>query len=272
MIAYAARGNFAAVEPLFDVLYLGVDQTEQPPPDLVIYMFYAGRVRWLQGRLGEAREIYDRMCALIEKDPTLDSPEDRICCAWMLSLLEMSDKHFGEAERILRQPEVYSQSDRSSNVNGNTHLMLARLYWQQNREQEALAELRPALDYYEQLGISFPFLLEGQSIVPLIRLAIEKGICASYTHSLLEVLDADDSPLPINVPFTGATLTSREVEILRLVVSGYSNRGIAKDLIISEWTVKSHLTKIYRKLDVTSRTKAIARARELGLALPSNHL
>ena len=75
----------------------------------------------------------------------------------------------------------------------------------------------------------------------------------------------DDDPRPIEVPHTGAVLTRREVEVLGLIVAGYTNRGIAEDLVISEWTVKSHLTKMYRKLDVTSRTQAIARARELGI-------
>jgi ATP/maltotriose-dependent transcriptional regulator MalT len=78
-------------------------------------------------------------------------------------------------------------------------------------------------------------------------------------------LGADYEPRPVAVPDTGATLTPREVEVLRLVVAGCSNRAIAEELVISEWTVKSHLTRIYRKLDVSSRTKAIARARELGL-------
>jgi ATP/maltotriose-dependent transcriptional regulator MalT len=48
-------------------------------------------------------------------------------------------------------------------------------------------------------------------------------------------------------------------------VAGHSNRAIAEHLVISVWTVKSHLTKIYRKLDVASRTQAVARAHELGL-------
>jgi LuxR family maltose regulon positive regulatory protein len=265
MIAHAARGDYAAVEPLFDRLFLGVDQTGQPTPDLPIYLFFAGRVRWLQGRLQETHEIYTQMCALIDKDPRRAYPEIRICRAWMESLLAMEEGRYGEAERALRRPEVLDQKDRTSTVNGNTRLMLARLYWKQNRRAEALAELAPVLAYHKQLGIPLPILLEGQSVVPLLRYAVEQGLHEHYATYLLELLGADDEPHPVDVPQTGETLTPREVQVLRRVVDGYSNRAIAEALVISEWTVKSHLTKTYRKLDVCSRTQAIVRAHELGI-------
>jgi ATP/maltotriose-dependent transcriptional regulator MalT len=265
IIAHAARGDYAAVEPLFDLQFLGVDQEDQPTPDLPIYLFYAGRVRWLQGRLQEAREIYNRMCALIGEDPQGVFPEVRICLAWMRSLLEIADERYTEAEQTLRQPEVLEQSDRGSTVHGSTRLMLARLNLQQGRRKQALVELAPVLAYHKKLGIPFTLLLEGQSIVPLLRLAVEQGLQENYASYLLELLGADDQPRPVQVTRTGQTLTPRQVEILRLVMAGHDNRTISEQLFLSEWTVKSHLTKIYRKLDVTSRTQAIALARQLGL-------
>ncbi len=51
-------------------------------------------------------------------------------------------------------------------------------------------------------------------------------------------------------------LTDREMEVLRLVANGDSNRTIANKLYISEKTVKNHLTNIFQKLDVTDRTQA----------------
>jgi LuxR family maltose regulon positive regulatory protein len=264
IVAHAARGDYAAAEPLFDRLFVGVKSTDQSPPDLVIYLFYAGRVRWLQGRIGEAREIYAEMCALLEEDPRREFPEARVCHAWMESLLALADGRFADAECALRRPDVLEQEDRASTLNGHTRLMLARLRWQQNRKTDALAELASALAYYERLGIPSPILLEGQSIVPLLRHAVEEGVHERYAAHLLELLGVDDEPLPVEIRQTGETLTPREVEVLRLVVLGLSNRAIAEQLVISQWTVKSHLTRIYRKLDVASRTQAIARARVLG--------
>jgi LuxR family maltose regulon positive regulatory protein len=297
MIAHAARGDYAAVEPLFELLFLGVDQKGQPPPDLPVYLFYAGRVRWLQacaqsfdiaqdrpfdtaqgrpfdtaqdrsGRnsyLAEAGEIYAQMCAPMEEDPQLDFPEARICRTWMGSLLDMAEGRYEKAERALRQREVLEQTDRDSTMHGSTRLMLARLYLQQNRRQEALAELASALAYHEQLGIPFAILLEGQSIVPLLRLAVEQGVHEDYAAYLLELLGADDQPRAVHVPQTGETLTPREVEVLRQIVQGASNRTIAERLVIAESTVKTHIYHIFAKLEVSSRTEAAARSREMRL-------
>lgn len=68
------------------------------------------------------------------------------------------------------------------------------------------------------------------------------------------------------MPGTGATLTPREVEVLRLIARGASNRAIADTLYISVHTVKRHVANLLVKLEVASRTEAAARARELGIA------
>jgi LuxR family maltose regulon positive regulatory protein len=281
MIAHAALGDYAAVEPLFDQLFLGVDQQDQPPPDLQIYLFYAGRVRWLQAcarnfdtaqnrpdrnnYLMEARKIYAQMCALREEDPRLDFPEVRICRIWMKSLLDIAERRYGKAEQALRQPEVLEQTDGDSTMHGSTRLMLARLYLQQNRRPEALAELAFSLAYHKQLGIPFAILLEGQSIVPLLRLAVEQHVHEDYAAYLLELLGSVDEQRPVHVPQTGETLTPREVEVLRQIVQGANNRTIAERLVIAESTVKTHIYHIFAKLEVSNRTEAAERFRGMRL-------
>ncbi|ANF32991.1 DNA-binding response regulator [Leifsonia xyli] len=61
------------------------------------------------------------------------------------------------------------------------------------------------------------------------------------------------------------TLSRREVEVLQLVADGAANTEIAGRLYISDATVKSHLVHIYTKLGVSSRTAAVAAAREVGI-------
>ena len=61
------------------------------------------------------------------------------------------------------------------------------------------------------------------------------------------------------------SLTEREVQILKLLAEGRSNRGIGQALFITESTVKSHLKSLFAKLDVTSRAEAIALAAKRGL-------
>lgn len=62
-----------------------------------------------------------------------------------------------------------------------------------------------------------------------------------------------------------AVLSSREIQILKLVADGMTNREIAETLFLSRYTVECHVKNIYRKLAVPSRTKAISEARARGL-------
>lgn len=61
-------------------------------------------------------------------------------------------------------------------------------------------------------------------------------------------------------------LTERELEVLRLLARGRSNREIAEHLVLAEGTVKNHVTHILGKLGVPDRTRAALKARDLGLA------
>jgi DNA-binding NarL/FixJ family response regulator len=61
-------------------------------------------------------------------------------------------------------------------------------------------------------------------------------------------------------------LSAREIEILKLVATGASNKEIAETLVIAEGTVKNHLTSILSKLGVRDRMQAVLKARELGIA------
>jgi ATP/maltotriose-dependent transcriptional regulator MalT len=61
------------------------------------------------------------------------------------------------------------------------------------------------------------------------------------------------------------TLSQRELEVLRLLANGCTNKEIAQQLVIATGTVKTHTTNIFSKLEVDNRTEAAAKARRLGL-------
>jgi DNA-binding NarL/FixJ family response regulator len=100
-------------------------------------------------------------------------------------------------------------------------------------EDSAALELQAAREAFAELGAG-PDLARAESLLPVV---------SARTHGL----------------------TPRELEVLRLVAAGNSNREIASELVISEHTVARHLQNIYAKLGVASRTAASAFAFEHGL-------
>ena len=66
-------------------------------------------------------------------------------------------------------------------------------------------------------------------------------------------------------PKSGVSLTSRQIDVLRLLCEGRSNKEIGRMLGVSQKTVKVHVTAIFRALNVVNRTQAAAKADKAGL-------
>ncbi len=136
----------------------------------------------------------------------------------------------------------------------------------------ALQVLKDALLAGEAEGFVRSFLDEGRPMARLLSMAQVRGIAPAYTRRLL---DAMELPAETGVGTPGTPggsqqplvepLSERELEVLQLVANGLTNRQIAERLFIALSTVKGHNQRIYGKLQVSRRTEAIARARDLGL-------
>lgn len=126
----------------------------------------------------------------------------------------------------------------------------------------ALAQA-PEPDGYVRL-----FLDEGAPMVGLLRDATHHGIAGEHARRLLR---AGASPRA-EAPGSGRrpassveSLTDRELQVLRLLDSALSGPQIARELFVSQNTLRTHTKHIFTRLDVTSRRAALLRARERGL-------
>jgi LuxR family maltose regulon positive regulatory protein len=148
--------------------------------------------------------------------------------------------------------------------------------YSQDKTNEALAILGRALSLGQPEGYVRVFVDEGAPMAGLLRQAAVRGLAPGYANELLaafesqapglrvaerDVVRADLQPQAHLIE----PLTGRELEVLELIVAGLSNREIAERLYIAVSTVKTHINNVYGKLDVSSRTQAIARANELNL-------
>ena len=85
---------------------------------------------------------------------------------------------------------------------------------------------------------------------------VEPSLTKKLFHGITNREESRPSP-PVHSPQEVDRLSSREIEVLQLIGRGMSNAEIARELFLSEKTVKNHLTNIFRKIQVTDRTQAV---------------
>jgi LuxR family maltose regulon positive regulatory protein len=177
----------------------------------------------------------------------------------------------GLLERVLAVAEAAGRFGRVIEI-----LCLQALAFQaQKDESAALGALQSALTLAEPQGFVRTFVDEGQPMAALLQKALSRGIARSYTTHLLAAFatrdterrdqpsDGPASGRPTAVTSTLEPITARELEVLRLLAAGASNAEVARELVVEQSTVKTHLNHLYGKLGVHTRTQALARARAL---------
>ncbi len=135
----------------------------------------------------------------------------------------------------------------------------------------ALAPLERALVLGEPEGYVRIFVDEGQPMARLLYEALSLGIAPDYVRQLLAAFPCAEPEQTASLKTQASKsdliepLSERELEVLQLIAEGLTNPEIASRLFLALNTVKGHTRNIYGKLNVHSRTQAIARAQALGL-------
>ena len=185
---------------------------------------------------------------------------------------QRDDSALGQA-RALIEPALEQAQASGLMFNVARLLILDALALYAQRETvSAITGLKRALALAEPENYVRSFLDMGKPMEEFLLWGLESQSLSEphlrvYVSKLLSHFGAD-FPIKSSQP-TGDTLieplTERELEVLRLIAQGLSNREIGERLFLALSTVKGHTRIIFDKLQVQRRTEAVARARELGL-------
>ncbi len=165
----------------------------------------------------------------------------------------------GLLERLLEAAELGGRTGSVIEI-----LVVLSLARQRRREASALVTLERALALAEPEDYVRIFVDEGPPMAALLKTAAKQGISTTFVRRLLA--PADLTPVGARVP-QGLIepLSERELDVLRLLATELGGPDIARELIVSLNTVRTHTKSIYTKLGVNSRRAAVRRAQELDL-------
>ena len=243
-----------------------VNRFNLAPKYSVWVMSALARLSILQGNLEKASQfVYQSGIDEVSTHDESEIPYQQEPIVLILVRLLMAKGEFNAAlalsQRLLQKAETGKRIGRIIEV-----LVLQSLAFQGKKDMDqALEALKKAFSLAQPEGYCRVFLDEGEPMLKLIFQAKAHRIGASFATELLFALGETPGKEPPPAQFLIEPLTARELEVLKLIEAGYSNQDIADKLVISMPTVKRHISNIYAKLGVESRTQAVSLGRELKL-------
>jgi LuxR family transcriptional regulator, maltose regulon positive regulatory protein len=225
------------------------------------------RVWVTQGRLDKALDWAREQGLSVEDDLYYLREFEHITLARVLLARYKSDRQdpsifeaLGLLERLLQEAEEEGRMGSAIEI---LILQALTLHLQGNLPA-ALVPLERVLTLAEPEGYVRIFLNEGKPMAALLEAAAKHGIALNYVRSLLTAFGVDDSKTPTEQVMS-EPLSARELEVLRLLRTDLSGPDIARELIVSLNTFRTHTKNIYSKLEVNNRRTAVRRAEELDL-------
>jgi len=242
--------------------------------DLLVAM-HAARIDALEGRFAAIEDwITSRELDQLDPDDLrLDATMELHLRKYelvVLGLARILEGRAREALGFLRPLLTWVAARGRWGIGIETLALLAAGHHMVGDAARALDRLHEALVRAQPEGYVRIFVEVGDPMAQLLYQAVETGICANYAGRLLAAFPeaaTRQRPAPPGADLV-EPLSEREIEVLAAIAEGLTNQEAAQRLYISERTVKWHASNIYRKLQVSNRTEAVARARAFGI-LPS---
>ena len=230
------------------------------------------RVRVAQGELGEALGWARERGLSADDDLSYLREFEHITLARVLlarHAAERAERPVHEATRLLeRLLRAAEEGQRTGSV---IEILVLQALAHQARGDipAALASLQRALTLAEPEGYVRIFADEGPPMASLLRAAAKQGIAPGYVRRLLAAISKTEDSTPASQGLI-EPLSERELEVLRLLGTDLGGPEIARELVVSLNTVRTHTKNIYAKLGVNNRRAAVRRARELDLSRTAN--
>lgn len=183
----------------------------------------------------------------------------------VLARMFIAQNRLDEADKLLKR--LFREAEKGKRTPKMIEILVLRalVFSAGGDKSRAVNMLKGALILAEPEGFIRIFVDEGSHVAELLEkvLGLKEEALIGYAKKILSAFN------PKKLSETGRaldeSLSERELEVLKLIKAGLSNKKIAEELFISLSTVKTHIRNIYEKIGVHSRTQALIRAKELGL-------
>ncbi len=238
-----------------------------PVPDVRPLAAMKTRVWVAQGRLSEAQRWVQERGLSVDDALSYLREFEHITLARVL-MTEYSRNH---ADRAIREAvHLLDRLQQAAEAGGRMGsvieiaLLQALAHQAQGELAPALVALQRALTLAEPEGYVRIFVDEGSPMAALLREAMKQGAAPNYVRRLLAAFGQAEGRTP-TTQLLSEPLSERELEVLRLLGTELNGPEIARKLMVSLNTMRTHTKNIYTKLGVNNRQAAARRADELDL-------
>jgi LuxR family maltose regulon positive regulatory protein len=216
---------------------------------------------WLaQGRIGEAVSWAREQGLSPRDDLTYVREFEHMTLARVLLATRADGEALALLARLLKAAE---DGGRSGSV---IEILVLQALGQQSQADThaALCSLERAMKLAEPEGYVRIFVDEGPPLATLLEVAVERQIAPEYARQLLAAFGRAERTAPVKQVLI-EPLSERELDVLRLLETDLDGPEIARHLVLSLSTVRTHTQNIFNKLGVNNRRAAVRRAAELDL-------
>lgn len=221
------------------------------------------RARAAAGRVDEARAAADELDVIAREAGTVPlRGAARVCQGLLASIGGDLD----DARRAYEDAVDHFHRSGAAYEGARARVELASVLGQAGRVDAAVQELRRAIEQFTPMAAQPDMARAEQQLASMLEPSGAPGSARRAAAGTIAAAGA--AAVATGAAAIGAepsVLSRRECDVLRLVAKGLSNQRVAEQLFISEHTVHRHVANILTKLDVPSRSAAVAQAARLGL-------